>query len=226
MQHPWRTIIIVWLLLITTGLIVMGWVYAKVLPGLMTSATSTTQKTMNDAAKASGSPTFESDVWTQMAMLSDRVDALEAAATASGKNKTTIINTNTTTTVTAPATSGKVREVFLPMGGGSTNNRDWTNMTGAQIMFDPRKFGQIVSVRFEASGSIIGGEVHARLIDVTHNVIYYNTEVVMNTDNATWKRSNSFGIPDAPVTYQVQILSTSGETAYLQDSRLVIESKY
>jgi hypothetical protein len=121
--------------------------------------------------------------------------------------------------------SAKLGEAFLPMGGGSTNNRDWTTLTGAQIAFDPKKFGQVVSVRFEGAGYIIGGEVHARLIDITHNTIYYNTELVFNTNSATWKQSAKFQIPTTPATFQVQILSTSGETAFLQDSRLLLETK-
>jgi len=204
----------------------MGWLYLKVFPSLTQPTTSPSPTPLNDAH-------FQAEVWDAMADLSDRVDTLEVQATATGKPQTTVINSTTTNTITVPATpassgngTGKIREVFLPMGGGNTDNRDWTTMTGAQIMFDPRKFGQIVSVRFEAAGYIIGGEVHARLIDVTNNVIYYNTELVFNQSSADWKRSSSFAIPNSPVTYQVQLRSSSGETAYLQDSRLVIESRY
>ncbi len=226
MHHPWRTLIIAWLFLLTLGLIGIGWLYLKVFPSLTQPSLAPSPTPPNDAQ-------FQAEVWDAMADLSDRVDTLEVQATATGKPQTTVINSTTTNTVTVPATptsngngTGKVREVFLPIGGGNTDNRDWTNMTGAQIMFDPRKFGQIVSVRFEAAGYIIGGEVHARLIDVTNNVIYYNTELVFNQSSADWERSSSFTIPNSPVTYQVQLRSSSGEMAYLQDSRLVIETRY
>lgn len=160
----------------------------------------------------------------QVEALTQRVQSLELQATASGKTKTVVVN-NTTTLPVPAQPSAKLGEAFLPMGGGSTNNRDWTTLTGAQIAFDPKKFGQVVSVRFEGAGYIIGGEVHARLIDITHNTIYYNTELVFNTNSATWKQSAKFQIPTTPATFQVQILSTSGETAFLQDSRLLLETK-
>lgn len=221
-MHPWRSIIIGWLVLLSLGLVGMVLLYTKVLPGIVIAEPTTSPvpaTTVSPVTDDSKQAALEADI----AQLSERVGKLELQATASTKGKTVVVNNNTTTTVTAPTGTGKIRETFLPMGGGSTDNRDWTNMTGAQIMFDPSKFGKIVSVRFEAAGYTIGGEVHARLIDVTHNTIYYNTELMFNTNSPTWKRSAKFSIPSSPVTFQVQLLSTSGEMANLQDSRLVIE---
>ncbi|MBW7955416.1 hypothetical protein H3C66_01665 [Patescibacteria group bacterium] len=224
MHHPWRTLILLWLVLLTIGIAVVGWGVFQSRQEILSIVDQKQRAGGNQEEQPSDTFSPES-LQAEVASLSAQVQQLTLQATAAGSTKTVVVN-NTTTTVTPPASSGKVREEFLPMGGGSTNNRDWTNMTAAQIMFDPKKFGQVMSVRFEAAGSIIGGEVHARLIDVTHNVIYYNTELVMNTSTPTWVRSAKFSIPNSPATYQVQLLSTSGETAYLEGSRLVIESKY
>ena len=222
MHHPWRLIILGWLALLSLGIVVLIWLYSSVLPGLLVMEKKATTSPAPNVESADSLPISEaSSVETTLENLSARVAALELLATPSGKNTTTIVNN---TTVSQPAT-GKVTETFLPIGGGSTDNRDWTTLTGAQIMFDPKKFGQIVRVRFEAAGYTIGGEVHARLIDITNNTIYYSTELMFNTSNPTWTRTAKFSIPTSPTTFQVQLRSTSGETANLQDSRLVIEMR-
>lgn len=222
MHHPWRIIILGWLALLSLGIVGLIWLYSNVLPGILVNEKTFASPTPTLNADTNEPPAAESSVQSQLDDLSTRLAALELQATAAGKNTTTTVVKNTT--ITQP-TSGKITETFLPIGGGSTDNRDWTTLTGAQIMFDPKKFGQIVSVRFEAAGYTIGGEVHARLIDITNNTIYYSTELMFNTNNPTWSRTAKFSIPTSPTTFQVQLRSTSGETANLQDSRLVIEMR-
>lgn len=216
MHHPWRTVILLWLIALTVGVVALGWM----------SYQDKTVEQSNVANTLPSNPTpLPSTIEEQLAILNGKVAQLEKQ-TSSTSGMTASPAPHQNSSQVQQSSNGKAREVFLPLGGGSTNNRDWTTLTAAQITFDPQKFGQIQSVRFEASGSIIGGEVHARLIDITHNTIYYNTELIFNTSSPTWSRSQKFGIPEQPVTYQVQIRSSSGELANLQDSRLVIETKY
>src|SRR5690606_10643609 len=101
---------------------------------------------------------------TQIQTLTTQVNSLQAQIASFGSAP--VSKPATTTTPSAPS-----REYYVPLGSGSTSNRDWTPLTsGGAVTFDPRNYQPIKAVYFEAAGSIIGGEVHAVLVDVTNNV--------------------------------------------------------
>lgn len=124
----------------------------------------------------------------------------------------------------APAKS-QTKTSTLYIGSGSTDNRDWVLLPSATITIDPSQYLHIKEVRFEAGLSILNGEAHARLYDLTTNTPYFATEVSNNTSAGAWQTSGAFQIPNATHQYSVQIKSTSGETATLFGSRLQIVSQ-
>lgn len=162
----------------------------------------------------------------ELASLSAQVDALELEVTRMsnlviggvGQGSPAPVNVSQPTTAASPP-----REFILPLGSGSTDNRDWTPITAASVEFNPAKYQPLRKIRFEAAGSIISGEVHVLLTDITHNVTYYNAELIFNSSTPTWKRSQPITLSSSPSQLQVQILSTNGEMAVLNDSRLVVE---
>lgn len=178
----------------------------------------------------------------QLASLSAEINALELqlmhlSSSSSSQsmqitqnNNQTTQTTQTSTSVTTPSTTAVAvsppREFILPLGSGSTDNRDWTPITAASVEFNPAKYQPLRKVRFEAAGSIISGEVHVLLTDITHNITYYNAELVFNSSTPAWQRSAPITLANSPSQLQVQILSTNGEMAILNDSRLVVEVGY
>jgi len=125
--------------------------------------------------------------------------------------------------VVAPAKS-QTKTSTLYIGSGSTDNRDWVLLPSATITIDPSQYSHIKEVRFEAGLSILNGEAHARLYDLTTSTPYFATEVSNNTSAGAWQTSDAFQIPNATHQYSVQIKSTSGEMATLFGSRLQIVS--
>jgi outer membrane murein-binding lipoprotein Lpp len=197
-----------WLVSLTVGLAVLGWLYVRG-PSLNQTKTELTQ--------TSDSST---QLQSQVQALAAQVSALEIQVASSSSSQTT-----KSAPVIAPSqTIVPAREYYVPLGSGSTYNRDWTPITGAAVNFQPAKYQPIKKVYFEAAGSIISGEVHVVLADVTHNRIYYEGELVFNTSNATWQRSQPLVLSNAPSQLEVQIQSTNGELAILNDSRLVVET--
>lgn len=122
--------------------------------------------------------------------------------------------------VSVPIGGSSVKEQIFYMGSGSTNNRDWKTIDAATITIDSNNF-IIHEVRFEAGLSIIGGEVHARLINKDSGGFISNSELQHNNQTATWK-SNVINLIPGNNTYQVQLKSTSGETATLHGARIKI----
>lgn len=164
----------------------------------------------------------------ELASLSAQVDALELEVTRMSNVVMGGVSQGSPAPVTAPTVPSSTavsppREFILPLGSGSTDNRDWTPITAASVEFNPAKYQPLRKIRFEAAGSIISGEVHVLLTDITHNVTYYNAELIFNSSTPTWKRSQPITLSSSPSQLQVQILSTNGEMAVLNDSRLVVE---
>jgi len=107
------------------------------------------------------------------------------------------------------------------LGSASSNKREWTN-TGVEVAISSYYYPTDVSVVFEAGLSIVGGEVWARIKNKTTGAIMNITEVWHNNDNIVWKSSPAFKLHHGNNTYEVQLKSSTGETANLSGARLRI----
>lgn len=208
-------IISAWAVVISLSVVVLGWLFFQSRFG---------HATLIQAPQTEVDQTAESNsnvvgLISQVASLSEKVAALESQVASASQTFKPIASTQSDTQLTSPS-----REYYVPLGSGSTTNRDWTAITGAAVNFNPNKYQPIKRVHFEAAGSIISGEVHVVLADLTHNRVYYEGELIFNSSSATWKRSQPLMVASTPGQLQVQIQSTNGEMAILNDSRLVVES--
>ncbi len=115
--------------------------------------------------------------------------------------------------------------IFQPqtiyLGSANTIKHEWTN-TGTQVSLNTNDYPAAVNAIFEAGLSIVGGEAWARLINKTTGAVMNITEVYHNNSNVTWKTSPSFKLHSGYNAYEIQIKSTSGETARLSGARLKI----
>lgn len=114
------------------------------------------------------------------------------------------------------------REAIIYLGEGSTTNRTWTDMTGASAYIDLGNYPNITLVTFEASLSIISGEVYARIRAVNQNQVLHDSEVSNNTSQETWKQSPNIRVFPGSQEYRVQLRSSNGEQANLHAARLRI----
>jgi hypothetical protein len=126
---------------------------------------------------------------------------------------------NTQTKQTA-ALSFSNQVIYL--GSATTNHRDWTK-TGVEVTLNSTDYPRGTQARFEAGLKIIGGEASARLVNKTTGAIFNISEVSHNTNTTTWKGSPPFSLHSGNNIYVVELRSSSGETAVLDGSRIILE---
>lgn len=156
---------------------------------------------------STNTPTDLSSVKAEIGSLSARVAAVEKKLGVKPK----VVNP-----------SSNVKEVMIYLGTGGTDRRDWTDMTAAVADVNFDSYSKIKAVYFEAGLSIVGGEAHARLINLDTNSVFYETEVFNNSSSSVWKTAQVLVLPSGSTKLGVQVKSTSGEYASLDGSRLHI----
>jgi hypothetical protein len=131
--------------------------------------------------------------------LEQKIAVLEASISA--LNQTSAVQTKpmTVSNVTKKVTTPSDTSLFL--GSGQTDNRDWVTLTSAAADVDLSSNLKIKEVRFEAGLGIIGGEAHARLIDMTTGDPIYDSEIYGNTDAGQWVSSGPLHLPIAKHNY-------------------------
>lgn len=151
------------------------------------------------------------------------VSALAARLEQTELNLKTVINQITTSTsVQQNNVAPSFTKETLYLGSASTTSRDW-NETGLEIGVNSAHYPTGVTVKLEASVSIIGGEAWVRLKNKTTGAVISLSEISHNTSAATWKLSPSFALHSGGYTYVLEARSTSGETADISGARLIIE---
>ena len=93
---------------------------------------------------------------------------------------------------------------------------------GRAVQLNASDYPSDVHAVFEASLSIVGGEVWARLKNTTTGAILSVTEIFNNSATATWKTSGNWQLHSGNNNYVVQLKSSSGETANLSSARIRI----
>lgn len=184
--------------------------------------TSTTSKSKNTTSLETINS--QSDLTKQLSSLQDELatanqtisDLTDRVATLEGIKPT--VNNNNVTVVK----SSEFQKQVLYLGSADTVNRDWTD-TGVEVTINSADYPSGINVVFEAGLSIEGGIAYARLKNKTTNGIYYQSEVTHGTSEITWKSSGEFNLAAGNNIYVVQLKSSSGEKAYLNGARLVID---
>ncbi|MFC1653289.1 hypothetical protein ACFL1M_00385 [Patescibacteria group bacterium] len=115
-----------------------------------------------------------------------------------------------------------IREYFVPMGSGSTSKREWADVSSAQATVNSDRYGEIVSVYFEASIKSINGKVEARILDRTSSEVIHNSNISSDSTSFEWKFSKPFELGKGGKTYMVQMKSSTGELAEMNQARLRI----
>ncbi|MGD9129584.1 MAG: hypothetical protein PVJ09_03805 [Candidatus Woesebacteria bacterium] len=140
------------------------------------------------------------------------------------KSRITALEKKPAAKSTIPQSSAQpaVKEYFVYLGTGSTTSREWTDMSSAVAYINSSNYPKVKNIELQAALSIIGGEVHARLINKTTGHIFHNSEIFHNTSSSTWKSSPALALTAGNNQYMVQIKSTSGEKAQLDGSRIKI----
>ncbi len=157
----------------------------------------------------------DNDVSESDGELLSRIEELESQVEALQKSsggRTTVINS---------ANDG-VKEFSIFLGSGDSSSTTWSDIDGLQAKIDLSKYSNIKEIRFEGSLSIVGGEARARLYNKTTSQPIVESEIMHNTNTATFKTSGNIHLQQGENLYVVQIRSSSGERAYLSGGRVTI----
>lgn len=98
------------------------------------------------------------------------------------------------------------REIFIPVGSGSTKNNSYTNLPGAQVTIDSSKYGVIQSADFEANISVTdgNGKMYAQLYNVTAKRPVWNSEISTSSANGVLAVSAPITLDLGQNLYQIQ----------------------
>lgn len=148
---------------------------------------------------------------------------------ASGSEVKTIVEKETVVekqTETIVQTAQK--EIFIPMGAGSTKSGSFSDLTTTDVTIDTSKYSSISSVVFEASIWVEGGNgaAYAQLYNVNDKTGYFESQISNNTGTAVSKTSGNVPIPSGEKTYRVRAKTDIVEfAAQVSNARIKITLK-
>jgi len=120
--------------------------------------------------------------------------------------------------------SSTVKEVYIPLGTGSTKSQDWEAINGAEAVIDLANYPQIKSIIFEASMRIptANGRVYAKLYNVTEQHDVWYSEVSSEGPVSKREESKEISLASDRKLYRVMMKSTMGYEALLDSARIKI----
>lgn len=116
------------------------------------------------------------------------------------------------------------KEIFIPLGSGSTKNTSWVNIGGIETYIDTFKYTKIKEANFEAALRIptANGRAYARLYNVNDNHPVWNSEVWVEGQAGNMVRSEKISFDSGNKLYRVQLYSSLGYEAFLDNARIRI----
>ncbi len=149
--------------------------------------------------------------------------------TAPASTKTQITETKTIVekdTQTIVQTAQK--EIFVPIGSGSTKSRSWVDLSGLEVTIDTSKYSTIDSVVFEGSLWVqdANGKAYAQLYNKTDGSTVWNSEISTLSGSSTLKTSPNISLSSGNKTYVVQAKTDLVEyAAHVDGARIKIVLK-
>jgi hypothetical protein len=133
------------------------------------------------------------------------------------------------TPTTAPAqntsvVNPQVKDYFIPLGSGTVQSQEWTNVPGVEATVDFGDYQNIQSVLFEASISLPAAAqtVSVQLFNVTANQPVWNSMMSTNGSQTQYLVSQPLIYTPGLNTYQVQMQTQLLAPATLVQSRIHI----
>ena len=125
-----------------------------------------------------------------------------------------------------PSTTSQLiaKEIYVPLGNGSTKNSEWVEISGAETVLDTANFSKIKSVIFEAFLSIPtgNGKAYAKLYNITDKHDVWFSEVMTEGGNTQRVESKNINFDAGRKVYRVMMKTTMGYEAVLESARLKI----
>jgi hypothetical protein len=130
-----------------------------------------------------------------------------------------------TTPIPKPSPVGPtLKELYIPLGPGSTRSMEWVELTGIESVIDMANYPKIKSVIFEASLRIptANGKAYAKLYNVTDKHDVWFSEVWAEGSLSFRAESANISLSPGRKLYRVMMKSTMGYEAILDSARIKI----
>lgn len=128
----------------------------------------------------------------------------EASATPAASGKTEVIVEKTVEKETVVQTAQK--EIFIPIGTGSTFSQDYVDLAGLEVSIDTTKYSAIDSVVYEASVRVQdgNGKMYTQLFNKTDKHAVWFSEITTSSPTNELKTSSKITLEPGNRTYVVQ----------------------
>lgn len=129
-----------------------------------------------------------------------------------------------TTSPVALQRTGVSREIYIPLGSGSTKKSDWDDLTATETIIDPSAYGTFrqAYLTYSLSNPTQNGQVEARLYNATDKYPIYGSHVIMNGPSSQTINTGEFPLPAGNKLYRVQLRSSLSYPAYLDNAKMRI----
>jgi len=132
---------------------------------------------------------------------------------------------NQTTLKTTTVVQTAQKEIFIPIGSGSTKSGTFADLSGLEVTIDTTKYSEIESVVFEASLWTDGGngQAWAKLKNVSDNNPFIESQISSTSGVGEVKTSGKIPIPAGSKKYGVQAKTDiTNFAAHVDNARLKI----
>lgn len=119
------------------------------------------------------------------------------------------------------------KEIFIPIGSGSTKSNSYTALPGLEVTIDTSKYSTIESVVFEGSVWVQDGNGKAYVVLYAKDIgEVIGSEMTTTSATAVLKTSGKFSLPGGSKTYQVRAKTDLTEfAAHIDNARVKITLK-
>lgn len=120
------------------------------------------------------------------------------------------------------------KEIFIPVGEGSTLKNSYTDLAGAQVTIDSSKYSGIASVVFEASIWVTdgNGKMYVQLYNTTAKRPVWFSELSSSSATATLTTSSGISLDPGSNTYILQAKTNMEQySANVKNARVKITLK-
>jgi len=120
------------------------------------------------------------------------------------------------------------KEIFIPIGSGSTKNNNYEDLAGLEVTIDTNKYPNIESAVFEASIWVQdgNGKMFAQLFNSTDKHPVWSSEISTSSSKATLTSSPTIILEKGSRTYRVQAKTNlTSYAAHVDNARIKITLK-
>ena len=120
------------------------------------------------------------------------------------------------------------KEIFIPIGSGSTNSSSYADLSGLEVTIDTAKYSQIESVVFEGSIWVAdgNGKMYAQLYNKSDGHPVWFSEISTNSASGVLTTSSKITLDSGSKTYKVQAKTNLTEfAAHVDNARIKITLK-